>query len=146
MHDVLVQTRRNKHAAVKLMREFLKNYGVVPDKMVTDDLRSYGAAAGHLGIANVMSAGDGATIGRRIRISLRDKGKGKCKVSRAWDPRKDFSQRMPPTTLLMFNAISFRQERTAASRAPARVGKTWVRVGATRGRICYGWTRGHDRW
>jgi putative transposase len=46
--DVLVQTRRNKQAALKLMCKLLKRYGFVPDKLVTDDLRSYGAAAGHL--------------------------------------------------------------------------------------------------
>ena len=28
----------------------LRKYGFVPDKLVTDDLRSYGAAAGDLGI------------------------------------------------------------------------------------------------
>jgi len=49
--DVLVQTIRNKRAALKLMRKLLKKYGLVPDKLVTDDLRSYAAAAGHLGIA-----------------------------------------------------------------------------------------------
>jgi transposase-like protein len=49
--DVLVQTRRNKRAALKLLRKLLKKYGFVPDKLVTDDLRSYAAAAGHLGIA-----------------------------------------------------------------------------------------------
>src|SRR4249919_2650275 len=49
--DVLVQTRRNKRAALKLMRKLLRKYGFVPDNLVTDDLRSYGAAAGHLGIA-----------------------------------------------------------------------------------------------
>ena len=36
--DVLVQTRRNEWAAFKLMRELLKKYGFVPDKLVTDDL------------------------------------------------------------------------------------------------------------
>jgi hypothetical protein len=49
--DVLVQTRRNKRAALKLMRKLLKKYGFVPDKLITDDLRSYGAAASELGIA-----------------------------------------------------------------------------------------------
>src|SRR5271163_3607448 len=49
--DVLVQTRRNKQAALKLMRKQLKKYSFVPDQLVTDDLRSYGAAADHLGIA-----------------------------------------------------------------------------------------------
>jgi hypothetical protein len=50
-HYPLVQTRRNKRAALKLMRKLLKKYGFVPDKLVTDDLRSYGAAASDLGIA-----------------------------------------------------------------------------------------------
>ena len=35
--DVLVQRRRNKRAALKLMRKLLKKYGFVPDKLVTDD-------------------------------------------------------------------------------------------------------------
>jgi putative transposase len=45
--DVLVQTRRNKRAALKLMCKLLRKYGFVPDKLV----RSYGAAASDLGIA-----------------------------------------------------------------------------------------------
>src|SRR3984885_6799412 len=48
--DVLVQSKRNKHAALKLMRRLLKKYGFVPDGLITDDLRSYGAAALDLGI------------------------------------------------------------------------------------------------
>src|ERR1700730_3700611 len=48
--DVLVQTRRNKRAALKLMCKLLKKYGFVPDKLVTDELRSNAAAASHLGI------------------------------------------------------------------------------------------------
>src|SRR6202142_3844282 len=50
--DVLVQSRRNKRAALKLMRKLLKKYGFIPDKLVTDDLRSYAAAAHDLGISN----------------------------------------------------------------------------------------------
>jgi transposase-like protein len=49
--DVLVQTKRNKRAALKLMRKLLKKYGFVPDKLITDELRSFAAAAGRLGIA-----------------------------------------------------------------------------------------------
>ena len=48
--DVLVQSRRDKLAALKLMRKLLKKYGFVPDRIITDDLRSYGAAARELGI------------------------------------------------------------------------------------------------
>jgi putative transposase len=32
------------------MRKLLKKYGFVPDRLITDDLRSYGAAARDLGI------------------------------------------------------------------------------------------------
>jgi putative transposase len=49
--DVLVQSKRNKRAAVKLMRKLLKKYGFVPDKLVTDDLKSYTAAVKDLGTA-----------------------------------------------------------------------------------------------
>ena len=48
--DVLVQSKRDQRAALKLMRKFLKKYGFVPDRMITDDLRSYGSAARELGI------------------------------------------------------------------------------------------------
>ena len=50
--DVLVQSKRDKRAALKLMRKLLKKMGFVPDKLVTDDLRSYGAAARDLGISH----------------------------------------------------------------------------------------------
>jgi putative transposase len=49
--DVLIQSRRNKPAALKLMRRLLKKYAFVPDRLVTDDLRSYAAAARDLGLA-----------------------------------------------------------------------------------------------
>jgi len=46
--DILVQSRRNRKAALKLMRKLLKKQGFVPDAFVTDKLRSYGAALGDL--------------------------------------------------------------------------------------------------
>ncbi len=49
--EVLVQAKRDKHAALKLMRKLLKKYGFVPDLLITDDLRSYRAASRDLGIA-----------------------------------------------------------------------------------------------
>ena len=48
--DVLIQSKRNKHAALKLMRKLLKKYAFVPERLVTDDLRSYSAAVRDLGI------------------------------------------------------------------------------------------------
>ena len=49
--EVLVQAKRDKHAALKLMRKLLKKYGFVPDLLITDDLRSYRAASRDLGMA-----------------------------------------------------------------------------------------------
>src|ERR1019366_9267454 len=65
---------------------------------------------------NAMNAVDGATIERRIRINRPDDENTRCKVSRAWDPRKDFSQCMQQHKILSTSsAISPQQERTAPS-------------------------------
>ena len=48
--DILVQSRRDRKAALKLMRKLLKKQGFSPDAVVTDKLASYGAALGDLGI------------------------------------------------------------------------------------------------
>ena len=50
--DVLVQAKRDKQGALKLMRKLLRKYGFVPDLLVTDHLPSYGAAARNLGISD----------------------------------------------------------------------------------------------
>jgi len=42
--DMLVQKRRNKKAALKLLRKLLKNQGCIPERFVTDGLASYRAA------------------------------------------------------------------------------------------------------
>jgi transposase-like protein len=49
--DLLVQRRRDKAAAMKLMRKLLKKQGFAPEVMVTDKLRSYGAAKSEIGLS-----------------------------------------------------------------------------------------------
>jgi len=49
--DLLVQRRRDAKAAAKLMRRLLKKRGFAPDVLVTDRLRSYGAAKTKLGLS-----------------------------------------------------------------------------------------------
>src|ERR671938_1055109 len=49
--DVLVQRRRDKTAALKLMRKLLKKQGLAPAVVVTDKLRSYGAAFQAMGLS-----------------------------------------------------------------------------------------------
>jgi transposase-like protein len=46
--DVLVQSRRDKRAAKRLLRKLLKKQGRAPRVMVTDKLASYGAAKGEV--------------------------------------------------------------------------------------------------
>lgn len=46
--DALLQSRRNKSAALRLMRKLLKSQGATPRVMVTDELRSYAAAKAEL--------------------------------------------------------------------------------------------------
>ena len=46
--DMLVQKRRNKAAALKLIRKLLKRQGVRPEVIVTDGLASYSAATREL--------------------------------------------------------------------------------------------------
>ncbi len=48
--DVLVQRRRDKHAARKLMRKLLRKQGFAPAVVTTDGLRSYGAAFIDMGL------------------------------------------------------------------------------------------------
>ena len=47
--DVLVQSRRDKHAARRLMRKLLKKHGRSPRVLITDKLKSYAAANRDLG-------------------------------------------------------------------------------------------------
>ena len=61
--DVLVQTKGNKAAALKLMRKLLKKYGLPPENLVTDDLRS-------LCVTKTKSGRNGDEGRRRQRVIL----------------------------------------------------------------------------
>ena len=120
--DVLVQAKRDKRAALKLMRKLLKKYGFVPDLLITDDLRSYGAAARDLGIEKHHRRCYGVTTGLRTRIDRPDEGSARCRVSRAGDQLRDFSPLTPPsTTPSTSSAISYPPGPTAPS-----VRRRWI--------------------
>ena len=65
--EVLAQSRRNKRAALKLMRKLLKKQGYIPDKIVTDKLRSYSAALRELGMKHLHVTG--GRLNNRAEIS-----------------------------------------------------------------------------
>jgi transposase-like protein len=48
--DVLVQGKRNKQAARRLLRKLLKKHALAPKTIVTDKLQSYSAAIRELGL------------------------------------------------------------------------------------------------
>jgi putative transposase len=66
--DVLVQSKRNKRAALKLMRKLLKKHAFAPERLVTDDLWSYAPEARDLGIEHLHERGRWRNNGLRIRI------------------------------------------------------------------------------
>jgi transposase-like protein len=136
--DVLVQTRRNKRAALKLMRKRLKKYGFIPDKLVTDDLRSYAAAAHDLGISKRHERGRWRN--NRAENSHQPTRQRERKMPRAPGQRKDFSQCMPqPTTSSTSSAILPQQERTEPSgRRRCRHGtKSSLQRELTNQKICH---------
>jgi putative transposase len=77
--DILVQPRRDKRAAVRLMRK----HGFAPRVAVTDKLRSYGAAFQALRLTCRHEQG--------LRIN-------RCSGSSRPDPRNDFSAATLPST------------------------------------------------
>ena len=64
--ESVVTKRRDKHAALKLMRKLMRRYGK-PEMIVTDKLRSYGAALDELGISGHET--DGRWINNRAENS-----------------------------------------------------------------------------
>jgi hypothetical protein len=73
--DVLVQSRRDKHAARRLMRKLLRKHGRAPRVLITDKLKSYATvylahdAVAHsvaIRISGVMSPDDARIVEKRI--------------------------------------------------------------------------------
>jgi hypothetical protein len=55
--EILVQRQRDKAAAIRLLSKLLRRQGVVPTVIVTDKLRSYGAALRQLGFSRLHEQG-----------------------------------------------------------------------------------------
>ena len=55
--EILIQPQRDKAAAVRLLRTLLRRQGFVPTVIVTDKLRSYGAALREIGYSGLHEQG-----------------------------------------------------------------------------------------
>ena len=76
--EAVVTKRRGKAAALKLLRKLLKRHGS-PEAIMTDKLRSHGAALTGLGLS--ICHGQrvvGSTIGLRTVTSRCEGGRGQC--------------------------------------------------------------------
>jgi transposase-like protein len=113
--DVLIQSKRNRHAALKLMRKLLRKYALVPERLVTDDLRSYSAAVHVLGIERRHERGRWKN--NRAENSHQPTRRRERKLQRFKSPgsaRKFLSSMPPSTTSSTSNVISPQPKRTAS--------------------------------
>ena len=103
--DVLesyVTKTRDRAAALKFLKKLMKRHGQ-PGEIVTDKLRSYGAALKDLGIQEKQVTGHGGTTAPRTRTSRSDDASGRCYGSGA---RKACRRSSPSTTSSIRNGAS----------------------------------------
>ena len=96
--DLLVQRRRDKAAAVKLMRKLLKKQGFAPDVLVTDKLRSTAPQRPKSACRLATSGACARTIGPRIRINRHDGASVRCSGSNRPDQPSASCPFTPPFT------------------------------------------------
>ena len=90
--EILVQPQRDKVAALRLLRKLVRHQGFVPTVIVTDKLRSYGAALREIGFSGSHEQG--------LRANNRAENSHKPTLLSA-----AFRSMRPSTTRSMFNGI-----------------------------------------
>ena len=117
--ESFVTKTRDKKAALKFLRKAMRKHGQ-PEVIVTDRLRSYGAALKEIGAADRQETGRWLNNGRRIRTCHSDDGNGRCSGSGACEVCRNSPPSTPPSpTTSTRNAASpaetiFKLNRTAA--------------------------------
>ena len=107
--DMLVQPRRDKAAALKLLRKLLKRQGFAPAVIVTDKLRSYGAALPLVDSPAGTTRVCAPTTGPKTHISQYDEESARCRASsRRARPSASSPSTPPFTTSSTSSDIYFR--------------------------------------
>jgi putative transposase len=107
--DVLVKSKRNRHAALKLMRKLLKKYAFAPERLVTNDLRSYSAAVRDLGIERRHERGRWKNQAENSHQPTR---RPECKIQRFKSPGS--AQKSLSTHTVVYNTFNVQRHLTSA--------------------------------
>ena len=105
MLDILVQRRRDKHAARELMRKPLKKQSFAPAVVTTDGLRSYGAAFAEMGLS--ARHGQGLRKNNRAEVSHQPVRRRERKVQRFKSPGS--AQRFLSMRSAVHNALNLQR-------------------------------------
>jgi transposase-like protein len=112
--DLLVQRPRDAKAAAKLMRKLLRKQGFAPKTLVTDRLRSYGAAKTQLGLSARHE--QGLRKNNRAENSHLPVRRRERKMQRLKSPGSEQRPFTPPSRIRStFSAILFPATRSASS-------------------------------
>ena len=106
--DVLLQAKRDRRAAQKLMRKLLKRQGMAPDEWVTDKNPAYGAALHELKLTRdpFTPRPSGPTTARRVRTCRCDDESGSCRFKSPGSAQRFLQCMQRSTTRSPFLAIS----------------------------------------
>ena len=119
--DLLVQRRRDKAAATKLMRKLLKKHGFAPEVLVTDKLRSYGAAKSEIGLSARHE--QGLRINNRAENSLQPVRRRERKMQRFKSPGS--AQRFLSIHAAVHNTFNVQRHLTSGRILRTEAFRTW---------------------
>jgi transposase-like protein len=97
--DILVQSRRDTQAALRLMRKLLKKLCFAPKLLVTDKLGSYGSAFRQPRLTCPHDRGVRKNNRAETRIKSCGDESARCSSSSRLDPRSVFPTSIPPSTI-----------------------------------------------